>query len=202
MSGYKFPILNRLTKKLSGGEGGDPTTEGEEGSAVTPVPSDAAASSSADSKAEEDAAKEEKYLSSILEVTRRLFYEMGIVGSIDVTRSVAIYTSSIHCEVDGTNMAAFEEELSAAQNAPAATSKDGGSTMFERRVTDAVRGALSTLANRARAYRNKPYRSDLVLTCGITLSDPFLGVISTSVSCSATVTSLLEHKPIAKAVKV
>lgn len=200
MSGYKFPILNRLTKKLSGGEGGDATTEGEEGSAATPVPSDAA-SSSADSKAEEDAAKEEKYLSSILEITRRLFYEMGIVGAIDVTRSVAIYSSSIHCEVDGTNMAAFEEELSAAQDA-ASTSKDGGSTMFERRVTDAVRGALSTLANRARAYRNKPYRSDLVLTCGITLSDPFLGVISTSVGCSATVTSLLEHKPIAKTVKV
>lgn len=198
MSGYKFPILNRLTKKLSGGEGGDAATEGEEGSPTTPVPSDATAS--ADSKAEEDAAKEEKYLSSILEVTRRLFYEMSIVGAIDVTRSVAIYSSSIHCEVDGTNMAAFEAELSAVQDA--ATSKDGGSTMFERRVTDAVRGALSTLANRARAYRNKPYRSDLVLTCGITLSDPFLGVISTSVSCSATVASLLECKPITKAVKV
>lgn len=196
MSTYNFPMLNRLAKKLGGETAADSSTASEE---HVPTTSSTASSTQEDTKAAEDAVKEEKYLSSILEVTRKLYYEKGIVGSIDVIRSFTIYSSSIHCEVDGTNITAFVEELNHEGESSAI---DSGSTMFERRMRDAIKGAVSTLKHRARAYRGKSYRRDLILTCGITLTDPFLGMISTSVTCSATVASLLDERGVTKSVDV
>lgn len=135
---------------------------------------------------EEEAVKEERYLASILEVTRRMYFERGLVGSIYVSRSLAFYVTSLNCDVDGTSVAGLSEETQ-----KLADEAEEGLTRFERKVVTAVRGAMHTLQKRALAYRNKGYRKDLTLSCGISVSDPFLGMISTSISCSATVASLL-----------
>lgn len=174
MSGYNFPILSRLSKGVN-----EMTSRNNE------VVEEQQEEPTETKSKEEDAVREERILCSILEVSRRQFFEMGLVGSIDVSRSLAIYTSSISCEVDGYDISSFDEELK--------SEKDSGYNMFEKRLKSAVCGAIRTLRHRARAYRNKPYRKDLTLTCGVTISDPFLGLVSTSVQCSATVESLLKE---------
>lgn len=141
---------------------------------------------SANPNTEEEAVKEEKFLSTILEVSRKIFYEKHLVGSIYLSRSFAFYSSSLSCDVDWSTMS---EEVTTAS--PSVAEDVEGMTRFEKKVVKAVQGAVRTLQSRARAYRNKPYRDGITLTCGISVSDPFLGLISTSVSCSATIASLL-----------
>lgn len=171
MSGYSFPILSRLAKGVS-----------ESVSSSDATANAVEVADTHNEKAMEDAVREERFLSSILEVARRLYFETGLVGGIDVYRTFAIYSSYLHCDVDGTDLNAFEDGVA---------DNEGNLSMFERRAMDAVKGAIATLKHRARAYRNKSYRKDLTLTCGLTFSDPFLGMISTSVQCSASVASLL-----------
>lgn len=135
---------------------------------------------------EEEAVKEEKFLTSILEVSRKIFFEKHLVGEIYLSRSFAFFSSSLSCEVDWAKMT-DEDTVSSASIADDVE----GMTRFEKKVVKAIQGAVRTLQSRARAYRNKPYREGITLTCGISVSDPFLGLISTSVTCSATIASLL-----------
>lgn len=131
----------------------------------------------------DEAVKEEAFLSSLLEVTQRVYYEQGLNGSIYVSRSFIFYQSSLNCEVHGSS----EEQKS--QKLTETLAKE--LTMFERKVMSTVRGAVLLLKNRARAYRNKEYRKDLTLSCGISVTDPFFGLMSTTISCSAKVSTLL-----------
>lgn len=140
-------------------------------------------------KEEEDSVKEEKNLSRILEMARKMYYEKKITGSIDVSRSFAIFTTSLSCEVDGTEP---EEEVAEVESTlPAKAEEQEKLTRFESLVFRSLTKAVNNLENRAKAYRNKPYKKDLTISTGIYTSDPILGISTLSVSCAATVSSLL-----------
>eukprot|EP01031_Cornospumella_fuschlensis_P028340 gene28340-34216_t len=148
----------------------------------------AEASAEQASKEEEESVKEEKNLTRILEMARKMYYEKKIVGSIEVARSFAIFNTSVSCDIDGSE----PEEVAPEDSAVAVKAEEQEKlTRFETLVFRSLTKAVNNLENRAKAYRNKPYRKDLTISTGIYTSDPILGISSLSVSCSATVESLL-----------
>jgi hypothetical protein len=167
-----FNLRARLTGK-GGNDSGDGKKKGDEVEGA---------------EADEEAVREEKFLSKVLEVTRGMYFEKKLVGSIYACRSFAFYSSSLNCDVDST--APIEEEETEIRE----STGNEQMSFFERKVVTGVKGAISTMQRRAKAYKNKPYRKDLTLSCGLSVSDPFLGLISTSITCSATVASLLAEE--------
>jgi hypothetical protein len=142
------------------------------------------------SKEEEEVVREEKRLKRILEMARNVYFERKIVGSINVGRSFGIFSTSLSCDIDGNE----EEEVSTdatADKERAEEDKDGKLTRFESIIFSSLVKTIRSLENRAKCYRNRAYTKDLSLSTGISVSDPVLGIASFSISCSATVTSLL-----------
>lgn len=137
-------------------------------------------------KDEEDAVKEEKSLQLILEKARKLFFEKRIVGSIDVARTFGMFTTGLSCEIDGS-----EEADVTPDEQPAAAEDKEKATRFEKVIITSLVKAVNSLEGRAKAYRSRAYKKDLSLSTSIYVSDPILGISSLSVSCTATVSSLL-----------
>lgn len=131
-----------------------------------------------DDAVDEATREEERCLTSILELTRRVYYEKGLRGSIEVSRTLTFYAMSSSCDINGSDAGMIGETQKLASG-------------IEKKVMKALRSSMHTLQKRALVYRNKSYRQDLTLSCGVSMTDPVLGVISTSITCSATVTSLL-----------
>lgn len=146
-------------------------------------------------KEEEEAVKGEKNLKRILEAARKLYFEKRIAGTIDVARSFAVHTTSLSCDIDGTqaeddsgdNESVIEDEVEAEKL-----------SRFEKIAMNSLVRAINTLENRAKAYRNRPYKNDLSISTGVYVTDPFLGISTLSISCSATVSSLLNMSSAAR----
>lgn len=182
--GYPFSIVMLLKKFMNR------NNKEEADAAPAAEPSEEALA-----KEEEEAVKDEKRLKRVLEMARRHFFEKRIVGSIDVARSFGIFTAGASCDIDGTEA---EEEL--AEEVEKEEDKEKLSR-FERIIMSSLTKAVNALESRAKAYRHRPYKKDLSLSTGIYVTDPFLGISTLSVTCTATVTSLLamgEGKPSSK----
>eukprot|EP01039_Chlorochromonas_danica_P003204 gene3204-3509_t len=146
-------------------------------------------------KEEEEAVKGERNLKRVLESARRLFLEKKIEGSIDVSRSFAFYTTSLSCTIDGSSCSGSTSSNSSGEDDVAAAVVEEGEreqlTRFERIVFSSLTKAVNNLESRAKAYRRAVYKDDLTLSTGLSLTDPFLGLSNLTISCSATVSSLL-----------
>lgn len=135
-------------------------------------------------KEEQDAIKEEKRLSQVLDMVHKLYQEYKLVGSVDASRTFALCTTSISCEIDGNET--FESELDHESHA-------GGSDedMFQKAVKSSVTRSINSMINRAKAYKKKPFKDNLTIANSVSISGPVLGLFSIYVSCSATISSLI-----------
>lgn len=136
-------------------------------------------------KEEEDARKHESRLTIIIEKVRELYLQRGLVGSIDISRSLLLTCNTVSCDVDGT---ATTEE-SPADDVHHGTEDEKVPVLTKVAVRSAVR-LLNRLEARAKNYKSKPFKDDMSVSGSTSITDP-LGLTSVSISCSASVASLL-----------
>jgi hypothetical protein len=138
-------------------------------------------------KEEEDSKKHEYRLVIILEKVRELYQRKGFVGSVDISRSFLCTSNSLSCDIDGSG---GSEETPLDDSTFAETDKV---PMLSKITINNVTRLLARLESRAKNYRNKPYKDDLTISGSVGFTDP-MGFSGVSISCNATVSSLLHGK--------
>mmetsp|Transcript_61273 Transcript_61273/g.107626 ORF Transcript_61273/g.107626 Transcript_61273/m.107626 type:complete len:181 (-) Transcript_61273:135-677(-) len=136
-------------------------------------------------KEEEESRKHEYRLMIILEKVRDIYFQRKLVGSIEISRSFLATSNSISCDVDGTTEA---DSHSLEAHGP---EENKIPLLAKVTITNATR-LLNRMEVRARHYRSKAYKEDLSISGSINITDP-LGFTSVSISCSASMVSLLTH---------
>jgi hypothetical protein len=129
-------------------------------------------------KAVEEATKHEYRLNLILTKIRALYFEHKLVGSVEISSSLFMTSSSIDCDIDGSS--GVDEGAEQDKKLP----------VLVKLVLAAANKMIRSLKIRASHYRFKTYKEDITLS-GSAGIDP-TGYAGFSISCSATVTSLLE----------
>lgn len=138
-------------------------------------------------KEEEDSRKHEYRLVLVLEKVREMYRRKGFVGGVEISRSFLCTCNSISCDIDGT------EENEEGTVDESSYSEGEKVPMLTKITIRNVTRLLTRLEARARHYRNKPYKENLTISGSITINDP-IGLSSISISCEATITSLLAGK--------
>jgi hypothetical protein len=162
------------------------TPASSEGATESEVPAEG-------SKEEQDVAKKERGLKSMLKHARDKFIERGLEGSIEIYSLVTIFSHTISCEVS--NESATAEETDEGEE-PVEDSTSSRTTISMMDST------IRTLELRARGYKNSTFKDDVTLSSGIYVTMPLIGLASISVTFTATVKSLLasaERRAAAKA---
>lgn len=136
----------------------------------------------------------------ILKEARRRFMERELIGSVDISMSVGIFTSSISCDIPAaTETVTGDEETTRKSTgdddnvASTVEEKEKLKTM-EKIVLSYLDGVLKLLEKRASAYKTLPFSDDVSLTNGVYISDPIFGSVSFAISLTATVASILSHQ--------
>lgn len=173
---------------------GHPSSEGDTGD-----DGDLASRQAAEelAKEEAEARKHEYRLRIALDKVRQLYYERKLQGSIDISATFLCVTNTISCDVDP-SASAHNDGIDNDGGDIAQDNNGDGDDDEEKtpRITKlALRGAmnlLKRLESRVRAYAHKAYKDDLTISGSIDISDP-MGLTGMSVSCSVSVSSLLEY---------
>jgi hypothetical protein len=138
-------------------------------------------------KEEDESRKHEYRLMIILEKVREMYYQRGLVGSVDISRSFLFTCNDISCDIDGTGTPEVEP---AVEHASAEVEKV---PMLVKLTIKNVTRLLNRLETRAKNYKTKSYKDDLTISGSINICDP-MGFTSVSISCSATLSSLLSNE--------
>eukprot|EP01040_Poterioochromonas_malhamensis_P017799 gene17799-20575_t len=157
--------MSRLFNKLRGGEKEETTPADPDTPEI--------------SKEEEDALKEEARFTRVFELIRNDFIAERLNGSLEISYSFLLFGNTISCDVDGTN-----EETQ-----PTTVDETNLGTL-EKGILSSTKRGIRNLTNRAMAYKTKPYKEDMSLSCQVTV--PVMGLASVSLSLSASIQSLLE----------
>ena len=143
--------------------------------------------------------KDERRLKVVMDSIRKLYAEYHLTGSFDVYKSFGAFTQSLSLEIT------TEEEEAATTDDTETDSvlaeEVEQKTNFQKIVIAAARKGIVTLMRRSRAYKKQQYRKDLTLSTSISVSDPFLGIMSTSISLSASAESLIAAEALYQAQK-
>lgn len=139
-------------------------------------------------KEEEDSRRNEYRLTIILEKVRDMYYQRGLVGSVEISRSFLCTCNSISCDIDGSSS---PESGTTAEEAGAAEAEAQKIPLLVKLTVRNTTRLLQRLEARAKNYRNKPYKADLSVSGSISITDP-MGFTGVSISCSATLESLLK----------
>jgi hypothetical protein len=140
-------------------------------------------------KAVEEATKHEYRLNLILTKIRALYFEHKLVGSVEISSSLFMTSSSIDCDIDGSS-GVDEGAEQDSQFMQKLDGEDKKLPVLVKLVLAAANKMIRSLKIRASHYRFKTYKEDITLS-GSAGIDP-TGYAGFSISCSATVTSLLE----------
>lgn len=130
--------------------------------------------------------KEESSLICLMEKARAIYIEKGLVGNVSITRSLTVFYRSISCDVDGVAEKLKMKSISASQ--PIVVDREP--TTFEKFVGSLINRCIGSLERRARPYKKKPYKDNLILSNTVYYREPFIGLMSINVTCSATASSL------------
>lgn len=151
----------------------------------------------------------ERILVAILETVRGIYFKRGLVGSIDVSKTFLFVGSSVSCDINAVEEEREEKEkeeadeswesqfsielisdLSSTKETSASSAIDDGnknspSTLVVASSTNAL---LDGLSRRAINYSCKSYKDRLTVSGSVNIS---VSVMTFTISCSATVSSLL-----------
>lgn len=156
-----------------------------------------ASESSADRSQEDDedpdAAKNEHSMIIILKNARRKYKERGLIGSIDISGSAGIFTTSISCEIDGEEDDKGEDILLSMTD----TEDIESLRARERLVLSYLDRILKKLERRAKSYKTLPFSDTLTLSNGVYICDPLFGSFTFSISMTASVRSLVNETNLA-----
>jgi hypothetical protein len=142
-----------------------------------------------DAASDAEAAKNEHSMIIILKNARNKYKERGLVGSIDISGSVGIFTTSISCEID-----AEEDEKGDDVVLSITDTEDIDSLRArEKLVLSYLDGVLKKLERRAKAYQTLPFADSLTLSNGVYICDPIFGTFTFSISMTASVLSLINE---------
>ena len=171
-------------------------------------------------KEQEQVAKGERAMKGLLERAILRYYHRRLVGEVEITHSMLIIERSLACEIDGTDgecpvvspegsdgddepdidecderilengeLEREEEQQSAVDDA---TDKDmSWAPPRVKAMVKAIGGLLNKLEQRAKCYRGQKYAENLTVSGCISVQDP-MGIFGMSITCSATVPSLIE----------
>lgn len=136
-----------------------------------------------DNELTEAAEKDEKSLRKIFDIARKVYLNKKLIGSFEVSRTMGAMSSCVSCDFDGQEdeVQEYDHKLSDSEDL----------TRFEKAAERAISVAIESMCKRSRAYRKRTYAKDITLSSSISISDPFLGVLSVQFTCSASLTSLL-----------
>lgn len=141
----------------------------------------------------DEAIQNEHSMLVILKESRRRFMERGLIGTIEVSASIGIFTSTISCDItastETTEDKAKEDESHATTKEEIANLK-----MMERITLSYLDGVMVLLEGRAKAYKTLPFADDVSLSNGVYIADPIFGSISFAITLTATVASILAKK--------
>mmetsp|Transcript_9365 Transcript_9365/g.8371 ORF Transcript_9365/g.8371 Transcript_9365/m.8371 type:complete len:195 (-) Transcript_9365:128-712(-) len=134
-----------------------------------------------DNTTAEEADKNEKGIARILTIARNKYIERGLVGTVDISFSVGIFTTSLSCEVSAT------DEI---DNNNSPYNEDEKYTRMENLVIKSIDRVLLSLERRALYYKTNLLADKITLSNGVYISNMFFSVFTISLSLSATVISL------------
>jgi len=132
---------------------------------------------------EEESRKHEYRLMIILEKVREIYFQRKLVGSIEISRSFLAMSNSVSCDVDGTG----EPDPRPVE---VAGKEDQKIPMLAKVTINNATRLINRMETRSKNYRGKVYKDDLTVSGSISITDP-LGFTGVSISCSATISSLL-----------
>jgi hypothetical protein len=144
-----------------------------------------------DVQEDKEVTKEEDRLIVLLEKARGLYLQKRLTGSVEITRSFAAFYRTVSCDIDAGSAESDETggELG----------NDVDLSRLQKLAVGAIEKCIKGLEKRSLAYRNKPYKSDLSLSSTVYVTAPFLGLVSISISCTATAASLINSVDAQKA---
>jgi hypothetical protein len=170
--------IDQFMNKVKGGESGEHEKEAE--------------NEQQNKKNEEDAVKEEGRLTKVLEASRNYFIAEKLSGNVTVFYSFLIFGNSISCDIDGSSE--MSEDSSNETNQKVDKEEVEKLDRFQTTVVNSTKKAIKNMENRALAYKDKPYRGDLQLSSSVSVTTPGLSLASFSITCTATLASLLARK--------
>ena len=156
--------------------------------------------------------EEEKQLVLYLEMARAMFIAHRLNGSFEVSRTFAAVSRTVGLDVEGadeagddgsagelvqglsTDDSGADSDAAVAAATTAAASADVPEEKKMSTITKLVKATmqrqLKSLMKRSQHYKDKPYMSSLELSTEAGVSGPMLGLLSFSISFSATVEAL------------
>ncbi|KAJ1429830.1 hypothetical protein B484DRAFT_449224 [Ochromonadaceae sp. CCMP2298] len=133
---------------------------------------------------------DEKGMKLLLEKVRKYYYDKGLVGSLEISRSYLMAESSLSIDIDGTQE--YEDEKVQETQVKVHKKVDAVVDSFLDFIVTGTTSAINKLMNRAKVYAGKSYADDMSLSLSMSWSDP-QGIFGVSIGCSVTVASILEH---------
>ena len=140
-------------------------------------------------KEDEESRKHEYRLMLILENIRELYFKRGLIGSAEISCSLLFACNSISCDINGTEEPSGKAECTIEENSET-SDKDKLPILLKLTIKNVTR-LIHRLEIRARNYKDKSYKEDLSIVGSINITDP-LGFTSVSITCSASIESLLK----------
>lgn len=144
----------------------------------------------------DDIEKNESSLKFILNYTKKRYIDSQLEGNIFVSASLGAFSSSLSFDVTLEEDLTVNESVNTSESDQQKQSTDEVEKLKvrERLIVQCVNKVLQNLIRRANSYKDNSYNS-LVLSNGITISDPVFGTFSISLTLSASVESLLKSTP-------
>jgi hypothetical protein len=157
---------------------------------------------SVSSKQDDETVKNERSMMVILKEARRRFMARGLVGSIDISGSFSIFTSSVICNIGGSGTDSITSESIELEASTTTVATDESESQeeieklktMEKIILSYLDRVLYLLEKRAAAYRSLPFSDSVSLSSGVKISDPIFGAASISISLTATVASIFKNQ--------
>jgi len=142
-----------------------------------------------DAPSEVDEDKDEEGVMNLLALTHKKFTDLGIEGNINLSYTFGIFNSAVSCDVILDESQTAEIAL---ENIPLDSKVVERLSTLERLVLPAVDATIRKLQRRAISWQGSRLQKNAILSNGVTVRTPFIGLISISVTLSASVDSLIK----------
>ena len=131
--------------------------------------------------------KMERYMKSTYNTIKHKYKENKLSGSIYVGSSLGMF----NCSLSG-DIGELDECESEIDDIEEDTESKEKTTRMQQMVIKSIDKVIQNLFHRAKTWKKSiKHNNNITLTSGLSVSDPFIGAFSISISLTATLSSLL-----------